>query len=163
VARLVGLVAAMVFVSACASDGAPVQTGRRVEARNGVSVVVPDRWTADAASAARLSAFVHGRWIDEGCSHGDRAHVGVRVDVVPEQLATAESFGPRPDHFTFASGDGVASGAADQPCGSSSQTIRFVENGRHIDIYVDFGLQASTRDRTAVYKLLDSLRVSPAT
>jgi hypothetical protein len=159
--RILGIVAALLLTSACASDGSPVESGSRVRSPNGVSVVMPHGWESDTASAARLTAFVHGRWIDERCSEGDAAHVGMQLDVVPPSLAANQTFGRRPPHFTAESGSGVTSGAADQPCGSSSQTIRFVENGRYIDVYVTFGAAANEGDRAAVYELLDGLRVAP--
>jgi hypothetical protein len=57
----------------------------------------------------------------------------------------------------------VTSGAADQPCGSSSQRIRFVEHGRYVDVDVTFGAESGERDREPVYEMLNGLRVAPRT
>jgi hypothetical protein len=101
--------------------------------------------------------------VDESCSEDDPAHVGVRLDVVPAPLAAGETFGRRPRPFTAESGSGVTSGAADQPCGSSSQRIRFVEHGRYVDVDVTFGAESGERDREPVYEMLNGLRVAPRT
>src|SRR4051812_33553245 len=133
----------------------------RVEGSNGLSVDMPRGWVTDTASAARLRLFAHGRWNGEDCKHTNRKHVAVQADVVSDALPQSTTFESRPAHFTPESGSGVTSGAADQPCGSSSQAIRFLDSGRRLDVYAEFGSNASERDKAAVYKVLDSLRVTP--
>lgn len=161
--RLFGLALAVVLVSACTSDP-PAQSGKRVESPSGLSVVVPHGWTTDVATPKRLTVFIHGRWIEEGCaSRSDLTHVGVRLDLVPIPLQNAEDFDGRPARFTPSSGTGASSGSADQPCESSSQVIRFTDNGQYVDAYVDFGVHASKGDKASAYAVLNSLRVLQGT
>jgi hypothetical protein len=74
----------------------------------------------------------------------DLTHVGVIL-----QLTTATStgsYGKRPANFSPRTGSGVTRGTADQPCGSSSQSIQFKDHGQRIDAYVDFGAHAARTD-----------------
>jgi hypothetical protein len=123
-----------------------------------LNVVAPKGWKVEN-NASRLVVHTGSLFISENCgSRSDLTHVGVRFDVIPSPAPIA--FGARPARFTAASGDGLSKGFADTPCGSSSQIIRFVDHGRNVDVYVDFGAKASRADRQAAYRILNSLRPS---
>jgi hypothetical protein len=163
VPRIAGVgVAVLLVVAGCTSTGNQAVPGRRVRAANGLSVVVPHGWTFDASDPTQLRVYEHGLWIGENCVAREREHVGVRLGVIRPGTpgAGAFPFGPRPARFTTRSGEGLSSGFADQPCGSSSQEIRFTDHGQLIDTYVDFGSRASKVDEARAYEILDSLRVS---
>ena len=84
----------------------------------------------------------------------------MRLDVAHADAGT--DYEVRPTTFAPTSGSGLTSGATDQPCGSSSQSVNFQQNDdTFIAAYVDFGRTADPSSRREAYRILNSIRDAP--
>ena len=146
---LVGLTLAT--ISAGAADAKP----NRVSFQ-GISVVVPPDGTVSKGSP-RLYLFKKSRWIDENCRLLESEHAGIQLDIADADAGTGAVV--RPATFDETTGTGITSGAADQPCGSRSQSVHFQEDDETVvDTYVDFGSKVSPSSKREAYRILNSIR-----
>jgi hypothetical protein len=147
---------------------------------HGVTVELPPGWEparaplttiTDPREVLAVGTFpLHHR--PTGCNHlptsaledlGPRDALVILLERGVDPASAWTDFPPRPEHFGPALGGRSEAGECAPGATFEDHWFGFGDAGRHFHVEVAFGPEATPATRAAAWRILDSLRVDPAT